>query len=301
MGAHTNREGTIRFLIGFALILGVFAISQPWISERFILWWWGEPHVWGGNQYWSFQVVMEYGHTQSYFLLNGFWVSASEKYSGHSGIYYGWIAVFFSQVLTIILGTVYVFKPKISGRSWHMDGTFSFSILSLMATLYQRFVQLEIQSAASYEYLSVYFSLGFWVAVASTLIILVSYGITRKEELENIFYSLRRRWKKTILITVALCLVFFFFMNEFQSQTDVTKWLIVAKKIEKYPSDPKLWENDFNTITTIATIFRGKILYNQPSYAFCEIAVPIISFQVLLSVYKSMGYEAYQSIPMHLL
>ncbi len=199
------------------------------------------------------------------------------------------------------LGIVYVFKPRISGRSCHIDGALSFFVLSLIATIYQRFVQLEIQSAAAFEYLSVGFSRGFWVAVASTLVFLVSYGIVRRKQPKSIFDSLRRRWKKTVLVTVALCLIFFFLMNEFQSQTDVTKWLVVAKKMETYPSDPKLWEKDFNTITTIATIFRGKMIYDQPSYAYCKIAVPILSFQILLSIYKSMGYEAYQSIPGHLL
>ncbi len=89
MGDHTHHEVMMRFLIGSALILGVLAISQPWISERFPLWWWGRPHVGGGGQYWPFQAILEFGHTQNHFFLNDFWFSPSEKYSGHSGIYYG--------------------------------------------------------------------------------------------------------------------------------------------------------------------------------------------------------------------
>ena len=284
-----------KLLKSVSLLLLLFAISQPWLLEDFTLWWRGTPHVHGETQYWSFQRIPSIGHN---LLFSDFWFPRVDY---EAGIFYGWFGVFVFQVLTIFFGTVSIFKEKIKGREWHSDLSAVFLFLTMIMGVYQLVIQNEVQSVAGYEWFSISLSDGFRTAILSAMIFLVACYLERKGRLKNLFTSLRKQWRKTIPIALVTFVVFFFLLSETQAQTGVTKLLCVEKKMEQYPSDPKFWENDFNRIVMVASIFRGKIVTNSPSYAYCYIATPVASYQILLSIYISMGYRAYQAIPLHLL
>ena len=191
-----------------------------------------------------------------------------------------------------------VLKKEIKGKKWHTDLSVAFFLLAIIGGIYQFIIQREVQSALTWQSFPILAN-GFRIAVLSAMIYLIVYYFERRKRLKNLWISLRKQWKRVIPITFVLCVLFFFLLNEIQSQTDITRWLYVSKKMDEYPSDPKLWEDDFNRITIIANIFRAKIMANSPSYAYCYIAVPVTSYQILLSIYKSMGYEAHQVIPLH--
>jgi hypothetical protein len=139
---------------------------------------------------------------------------------------------------------------------------------------------------------------GFWLALVAVLLLSVSYF--RSTEHTPLT---RSSLMKAVLIILLASSLLFFFTNELEFQTEVTKLMYVQKTVTgtELPGSPENWTVDFAKIMAVAEIFRARLVYNSPNYYHCELEVPVISYTILLRIYNSMGYYAREPIFLHLL
>jgi hypothetical protein len=139
----------------------------------------------------------------------------------------------------------------------------------------------------------VYPFLGFWLALAAVLLLSVSYFRSTEHMLLT-----RRSLMIVVLVLLLISGMLFFFTNELEFQTQVTKLMDVQKKAASTEllGNPEIWKVDFARIMAVAEIFRAQVRYNSPNYYYCELEVPVISYRILLGIYDSMGYYAQEPI-----
>lgn len=286
-----------------ALIIFASTIFVPWVVEMGFgltpsYFWSFMTHVrWLEIRRWGTHQLISHNN---WFFFQHFWfktfgssyqyvIGPSEPY----GLYLGWLLIFVCQISTLVLWLVHLFKPAFLKKNVCIFGVIVFPFVSLLTGVYQRYVQWEIHYHSDTFYQSQVFSyFGLWLAVVSVALLLISFRRAPEST------SLKRfKTRKVALGIFLVCVLGFFVVNELEFQTKVTKLMVVGKRAnsgEELPGDPKLWEGDFNRIVTVANVFRARVYFNSPKYYHCELEVPVVSYGVLMVIYNSMGYRAYE-------
>ena len=93
-----------------------------------------------------------------------------------------------------------------------------------------------------------------------------------------------------------MLIALFFLVNEIEFQARVTKILYVQKNVGsiELPGDAKVWEADFARIVAVADVFRARVRLYDSDYYWCELVVPVVSYESLKGIYKAMGYGAWE-------
>lgn len=224
-----------------------------------------------------------------------FWFTSYPFYSPYGqssiGLNLGWFLVFAIQVWTGVLCLSHRYKIVWLLRGWEATAIVASTFFASIAGVYQLIVQHDIfyESIGNYR---ASFHPGFWIALASLVLLIISYQKSlEREQAKKLFSHIRHSWKLSLAIILILTSLFLL-VNESQFQTHVTKNMIIEKRGLPKPADPKLWESDLKTITTIAGLFRARLTHNSPEYLYCELEVPVISYRLLMAIYNSIGFIA---------
>jgi len=293
---RTRRSFLEKKVTALAMIPFVFTMFIPWIVESQFFsnpsyFWPFMAHLrWVEIRRWSNPQLIFH---EDWFIFENFWLKTlghDYKYvagpSNPCGLYLGWFFIFACQISTLVLWFVHLFKPGFLKNAPCTFGTITFPCVTLFLGVYQGIVQRDIHYSPQPQ---VFPYAGFWLAVVSVALLLISFRKAREWE------SLKRfKTRKIVLGIFLVCVSGFFVINELEFHTKVTKLMIVEKVVcsEELPGDPKLWEDDFNRIIAVASIIRARVAYNMPEYYHCELEVPVISYEVLRTIYNSMGYRA---------
>lgn len=281
-----------RKLTIFALALYFSAIFLPWLVEDYVVVRVGfREWLRVTDTYWSF--VAYHNNNWSYF--QEFWFAGFPGLSpygwGPSSLYLGWFLLFTVQIWVGVLCFSYRFKWIWLLRGWEATAVVASTFFTSVVGIFQFVVQHDIfyEDIGGYRVIPHF---GFWVALASLMLLTISYWrSSEREQVKRFFSSLRRSWKLSLVLILILVSAFLL-VNEFQFQTGVTKHMVVEIRGPAKPADPKLWEGYFKTIITIATLFRARVTYNSPEYLYCQLEVPVISYRLLMAVYNSIGFIA---------
>jgi hypothetical protein len=283
-----------------ALILFASTIFIPWIVERNL--------TLTPSYFWSFMVhfnwleirgwpIHKFIFHDDWFFFQDFWFKtfgSSYRYltgpSNPYGLYLGWLCIFVCQISTVVLWLVHLFKPAFLKKDLCIFGVIILPFVSLFLGVHQCLVQCGIHYHSSYQP-QVFPYFGFWLTVVSVALLLISFRKAPE------WTSLKRfKTRKVALGVFLVCVLGFFVVNELEFQTRVTKLMVIERRVkpEELPGDPELWEGDFNRIVAVADIFRARVRYNSPKYYHCELEVPVISYEILMVIYNSMGYHAHE-------
>lgn len=295
-----------RKLTIFALVLYISAMFLPWISEYF---WQMNLH---GRYYnwlfWSFMAKFDYDYllfgsifrynirTREFFVYLSVYLRRPILFFG---LYFGWVLIFTCQILTIILWFNHRFRLGVPLKEWHAFGVVGLPVMTLILAVYQRLIQEEMIYRTMWDEYSVDFRLGFWIAAASTVLLLISYArAPEREQIKRFKTLVKRSFRMVGPTIIPICIMGFFLVNELYFETGVTKLMYVEKKVkaEDVLGDPKFWENHLDKIVAVASLFRARVVYSKSDYFFCEIEVPIISYRILMTIYNRMGYIAREPI-----
>lgn len=292
-----------RKLTVFALLLFFSSVFLPWLVENYVVvvaeMRFPLRRVNAHFAYWSFMVHRvqppeRMGYVELYgdewLFFQDFWLrppNPSLPYPSLQGLYLGWLLVFIVQVWMVVLCFSYKLK-----WTWLLRG---FEATAIVASASFASIVGFCQIIIHHELFTAWgrimeFPLGWTISSASSVMLTVSYWKSPEfQQTKSFFSSMKRSWKLSLAVILILASVSLL-VNEFQYQTGVTKNMIVGKRGLTVPADPKLWENDFKTITTIASLFRAKVKYNSPEYLYCELEAPVISYRVLMVIYNSIGF-----------
>jgi hypothetical protein len=286
------------------LVIYETALFIPWVVEEgFYI-----------SYFWSFMVHLNWlrfvgwphgiVYRNDWFYFLDFWsvnLGQSNQYltsvSRPFGLYAGWFFLFVLQVSTLILFFLLLIRSNLRSRRILVWCVVLFPIISLFLGAYQCIIQSEIQYH-SMNGIFAYPFFGFWLALVAVLLLSVSYF--RSTEHTPLT---RSSLMKAVLIILLASSLLFFFTNELEFQTEVTKLMYVQKTVTgtELPGSPENWTVDFAKIMAVAEIFRARLVYNSPNYYHCELEVPVISYTILLGIYNSIGYYAQEPIFLHLL
>lgn len=273
-------------LTRLGLILFALTIFTPWI-------------VVGSSYLWPFMAFLQWGEHTSWAYFGDFWLGNLPKrytFSLHAGeglsrVYFGWVLVLFCQIATLLLWIMQLIKPQFLSKKLCIAGLILFPLSSLLLGVYQWYITLNIQYL-SYDHSIVVPCFGLCLAGICEALLLISL-------LKSPEWAARKRygWKKITLATLLILIALFFLVNEIESQTKVTKLMYVQKNVEstELPGDPKMWEPDFARILAVAYLFRARVFNNDPDYYFCEIEIPVVSYESLKAIYTAMGYLAQEA------
>lgn len=236
-----------------------------------------------------------FGHT-GWVYFGDFWLGNLPKgyaLSQHVGeglsrVYFGWVLVLVCQFATLLLWIMQLIKPQFLSKKLYIVGLILFPLSSLLLGVYQWYIHMNIQYL-SYAHSDAFPYFGLWIVGICEALLLIS--LFRSPEWAA---RKRYRWKRIILGTFLIFVALFFLVNEIEFQTKVTKILFVSKKVKstELPGDPKVWEADFAKILDVAYLFRARVFYNEPDYYYCELEVPVVSYESLKAIYTAMGYSA---------
>jgi hypothetical protein len=294
-------------LVIVALILFVISIFLPWVAEQYIHFSWGFPRSLTITDllFWSFMAR----ENEKILLFGGFWFPAERSVfypdASWSGLYIGWVLVLILQILTVAYSTLYSLHLRVSMRlrEYHSTWLVILPLLTLASAVYQMFIQKEMM----YRDLGlnpIRPDVGFVVAVLSTAVLLVTVlKAPEQSHLRTVRKALKRTLKRTWPVLVLLAIVALPVVAEVQARTNVSKHMTVedAKDFEAIHGNSALWEAHFNRISSLASLFRARVVYNRPEYAYCELDVPVISYDVLTVLLTLSGYFAEEPTFMHLL
>jgi hypothetical protein len=288
------------------LIIYETALFIPWVVE--------ESLFNSSSYFWSFMVDLNwlwirgspirfsFYHDWFYFL--DFWsvnLGQSKQYLTSIfepfGLYVGWFFLFVLQISTLILYLLLLIRSNIQGRHILVWCVVLFPIISLLIGAYQCIIQSEIRYHST-NGIYAYPFFGFWLASAAVLLLSVSYFRSIKRTSLT-----RRNLMKTMLIILLASSLVFFFTNELEFQTKVTKLMDVWKTVVGTESSGSIenWTVNFARIMAVAKVFRARLVRNIPNYYACELEVPVISYRILLEIYSFMGYHAREPIFMHIM
>jgi len=222
-----------------------------------------------------------------------------------TGLYNGWCLVFALQILTLIYSVIYLQNWKVPRtiRENHSIWLLILPLATILVALYQLFIQREIFYHDDLRSYTSQLSIGFWIAVLTLTIILVTVLMASEQSpLKKIPKSLRKMRKRTWLAIIMLSIMAFFIVEELEFQGGATKVMLVGKikDSQEIRANPELWESHFRKITSIANLFRARVIRNHPEYAYCRLIVPVVSYQILMAVLNSMGYSTGEPIFLHI-
>jgi len=286
-------------LVVLALVLFSISIFLPWVFEEGFNFTWNPGRLLPLRidlRFWSF-MAMQGGKT---WQLDTFWFSepmyAIPQYAPSNGLYLGWALVLVLQILTVIYQVVYVLNWKVSEklREHHSVWFLLLPLLTIAIALYQLFVQHGIM----YQDLgvnSIRPDVGFAIAFLSFMLLLVSvFRAPEQSHFKAIPKTFKRTLKKIWPILVLFSIVAMPLIAEAEIQSGVSKTMLVElrKDFQAIHENPSLWEPHNNRISMLAGLFRARIIINRPNYAYCELNVPVISYEVLIAVLNVLGYWA---------
>lgn len=303
-GLKFSLSGVNRLVIS-ALTLYSISIFLPWVYEERVLPSWilfrfyGRDNLW----FWSF---ME-RRNEEILLFGRFWFPgrAIPSYARWDGLYAGWILIFVLQILAVAYSTVYVLNWKVSERlrDYHSVWLVILPVLTLVFGVYQLFVQSEIMGRnLGLTLIRPHF--GFAAAILSTAILLVAVRwAPEQSHLRTVPKAFKRTVKRTWPAIILFFIIALPLVAELQAQTGVSKAMLVEnrKDFQEIYENPALWETHFNKISSLASLFRARIIHNRPDYAYCVLEVPVISYGILAALLNSLGYWTGENTPVRLL
>ena len=246
---------------------------------------------------------------QKILLFDGFWFPAHRSMiypnTSWNGLYIGWVLVFVLQILTVAYSTLYILHLRVSMRlrEYHSTWLVILPLLTLALAVYQMFIQKEMM----YRDLGlnpIRPDVGFAIALLSTAVLLVTVlKAPEQSHLRTVPKALKRTLKRTWPVLVLLAIVALPVVAEVQARTNISKQMTVEnrKDFEAIHGNPALWEAHFNRIPSLASLFRARVVYNRPEYAYCGLDVPVISYEILAMLLNLSGYSAEEPTFMHLL
>jgi hypothetical protein len=155
-------------LLVFSLALFVVSIFRPWLLEHgwspFI------PSMRKVSQFWSYQVVISRFHGASLknslvLMFQEFWFF---REFGYPEVFQGWILVFLFQILAVTAGAISTVKEKVKGKPLPLICTIACVTLSLLLCYFQFLKQSTLRGG--YAYTSIYFDMGFFLALISGIL-----------------------------------------------------------------------------------------------------------------------------------
>lgn len=294
-------------LVIVALILFVVSIFLPWVAQQYIHFNWSFPRSLRITNFlfWSFMAR----ENQKILLFDGFWFPAQRSMiypdTSWNGLYFGWVLIFGLQILTVAYSTLYSLHLRVSMRlrEYHSTWLVILPLLTLALAVYQMFIQKEMM----YRDLGlnpIRPDVGFAIALLSTAVLLVTVlKAPEQSHLRAVPRELKRTLKRTWPVLVLLVIVGLPVVAEVQARTNVSKQMMVenGKDFDAIHANPALWETHFNRISSLASLFRARVVYSRPEYAYCELDVPVISYEILAMLLNLSGYSAEEPTFMHLL
>jgi hypothetical protein len=266
-------------------------IAIPWIAVE-------TPHF-DSWYFWPFMAFFQrIGGHAGWVYLADFWSGNFPRgyvFSQYAGdglpvVYFGWLFVFICQFAGLLLWIIHMVRPRFLAKKLCVAGLILFPLSSLFLGVYQWYIHLNIQYL-SYAHSVMFPYFGLWITGICVALLLIS--LLRSPE-----WAVRKRygWKRIFLGTFLMLIALFFLVNEIEFQTRVTKILYVQKNVEstELPGDAKVWEADFARIVAVADVFRARVRLYDSEYYFCELVVPVVSYESLKAIYKEMGYGAWE-------
>jgi len=271
---------------------------MPWAAENYRIG--GE--FWGMRSnlvQWSFMAVQN----DETLLFADFWFKEPQPYPipyhdpVWNGLYNGWILILVLQILTIAFSIIYLLNLELLKpiRERQSIWLAILPAMTLLSACYQIYVQREVVNGDFFSWGLSGPSTGFWTATLSVGVFLLAMLTAQKQvSIRRAPQVLTKSLKKRLLPIALLLIVALFIVAELQYQSGVTKEMIVVDSIDfaEIYANPENWEKHFSRITLAADLFRARITYNSPQYAYCGLEVPIAAYRTLQVIFTLMGYEA---------